>query len=266
MQQSENNKITVVTKDGKADVEIRQGTTFHVLEDKTAMVMEAANIESFLDIYNSSSKKTFVFANKKEIVVYGFEFRSEISRYTKPLATCVLNEHPKLTFLKRHVSNWMKLEIFEEFLNNFKRDNKSVAELLFAVQNFRINAYEEVVRQKDTRTGSYMFTFSRKVGEKTDKDQILFPPSISIECPVYDGLDENWTFEFEVTFEYEKTEKGVVLQWKLTNFDLNSDIERAFKSVLCTKLGEHDISPTWGSVNLVIQSDSWKYYHAENDR
>lgn len=275
-------KVTIIAKDGKADVEIREGACFHQLNDETQTIFKTSDVGSFKKFISqfslsspgeSESRKNTNPGDKWTVFAYSLSFDIDLLRMTllrhqvnynsEPIAELQLKHHPKFLFLINTASKpSLSIEQMEEMVEVFGKGDgidKSIVEFREKIRDLRISSVTEIVRQKDNR-GNYQFTVNRKVGGQDKKSDVVFPEKLIFVCPLFLGSDFLITLSYDLYFDFKQDtqdDSRVVMKWYLKNYDADEQIVNDIKTFVDGYFVDYNL--LWGGFDIKRKNDSWKY-------
>lgn len=247
-------KVTVITKDGSADVTIRQGPDYVVLEDLTQQQFKTKDPFSFVEYVNNlKDNERFsglpVFATVDDITL----FPKEIDHYSVPVAELKMEEHSIISALREFKSATFQVSAFKPLLKRIlKFGNVDAAALYEFVSKSVIKAQMELRRMQDEQ-GNFEEFISKKVGER------LIPDRIGFQVPILRNFQDEALFVFDVALSY-SVDGALNLTFTTSNFFFEDEVRDAKVIAIEKLLGEiKDRKVYYGTIEKVPRDDKWKY-------
>lgn len=251
------NKIVIVSKDGKAEANILTGNSFHELNDLSTQTFIAENIPSFVKYVNECVpvENHPVFASSGKCVVVN---QDEISRHSKAVA---LVKYEESSIVKRVKSITQQSNIHIEELEDLLKPllaygDTDMLKLYQFTRNCNIKSVSEIKRQIDD-DGNYSMIVSRE----NQSDQKVRPvESFKMKLPIIEMHDEVSEFSFDVALTY-KSSQQVKVFVTVSNFTFAEDVRRASIELVNRYLtGINQDRPIYNGVSAINEADDfWKY-------
>lgn len=172
---------------------------------------------------------------------------------TMPHAQCVLKYSQQIELLKRINQKPHSLPEFIELMRTLKKySDKDALQLLDALNDLKIKKIIDIQHKTDSR-GNFNVVIKADKGSS----DYQFPETISFVVPLFDvrdGLEVQ--VDFDLTFTWSFEESAAKLSFKLTNYDLNADLELAVW-LKCTEVLKGD--------NIVLNHGSYSINQQTNE-
>lgn len=256
-------KITVVAKDGQANVKI--GADMIILQDRTESTFHTKIIGEFISYINNITndrEKPIVYANGKRIEAY----IGCVNYNIHPISICDLEYHPKLLLLCTNIKRQTPVYVkeMEQFLENLKDCLDGAGrELLKYLKDFKQSIVLDVERQKDNK-GNFTNSIKRSVRGKEEKADYVFPDKITFTVPMFNYDEHRITIEVETRFDFDLGANDVKMYWNLVNFDLDTILDELAKAYIMAKLDMVE-NKHWGLLNIIQQTNEWSYKQNQLD-
>jgi len=255
------NTVNINAVDGKVEVTSLVGRDFRILEDHTAETFATDSLADYVKYCEPYEVgKHDIFYNMCNVYMYD---SSEDSRYAKPVAHCLIGVSDPVKLIRGLLNMPMNVADFETFLFRVRPFMADAVKTLYAyVRNFKVTKLTSITRTVDTR-GNYEYSVKR---EKGGQDDVEIPDTITLRLPPIEGVaEEDWQeFTLDLSFDWEDTNDGVKLSFKLSAPQWNVMETEAVKSTIKKYLDTLPHTAFWGEIGVTKQDDSWKYlFNAE---
>lgn len=248
-------KITVVAKDGNANVKI--GADVMILKDQTNATFQTRIIEDFIRYVAKISNiedEPIVYAYNKRIEAYF----GQVNYNIQPTAICELEYHPKLVYLLNRMkgSNVMYTKDMELLLENLKDCLDAAGTgLLVYLKDFKQSIILDVDRQKDNQ-GNFINSIRRSVRGREEKKEYVFPEKITFALPMFTYDEHQINIEVDVKFDFNLAGDKVEMYWTLVNFNLDTILDELAKSYIMAMFSDIT-NKYWGHLNVIRQTNEW---------
>lgn len=245
-------------KPAEGKVEVIEKKHYHILEKNVTTCFETDHMESFKSYCDKVDDNASVYYTEDSVVLHKDEPGIHDD---SPVAICEIG----LTNLSHDLLHCVHSRIksskeFETFLRKYKPYlDTNGHDLLKMTQNFTISKTEKIEKTKDNK-GNFAFAVSRKKGGKED---VEFPDRITITVPLLKGEDVKIVVPFDFEFDYKTDENEVIMKFVLYNYELKELYDESTRAYLKEKLDSFGVPVYWGTKNVRVKDDKWKYKKAE---